>query len=307
MSEVRSIVIKKILITGASGLIGSRLTELLIAGGHSVRHLGRSKKSGQVSTFLWDPIAGIIDIQALEQIDTIIHLAGASVAEKRWTASRKKEILNSRIKSTELLYQALKNNRHNTKTFVSASAIGYYGFGQDDKIFVEQDKPGNDFLAQVTRQWETEVDKISTLGLRVAKIRIGIVLSEKGGALKEMARPIKFGVGSPLGTGKQFLSWIHIDDLCEMFVKAIEDENMNGAYNATTAWCTNEEMTKAIAKILQKPLWLPSVPSFFLKIVLGEMADIVLKGSKVSAKKIKQAGYRYKFAILNDALNNLLT
>lgn len=307
MSEVRSIVIKKILITGASGLIGSRLTELLIAGGHSVRHLGRSKKSGQVSTFLWDPIAGIIDIQALEQIDTIIHLAGASVAEKRWTASRKKEILNSRIKSTELLYQALKNNRHNTKTFVSASAIGYYGFGQDDKIFVEQDKPGNDFLAQVTRQWETEVDKISTLGLRVAKIRIGIVLSEKGGALKEMARPIKFGVGSPLGTGKQFLSWIHIDDLCEMFVKAIEDENMNGAYNATTAWCTNEEMTKAIAKILQKPLWLPSVPSFFLKIVLGEMADIVLKGSKVSAEKIKQAGYRYKFAILNDALNNLLT
>lgn len=307
MSETRSTVTKKVLITGASGLIGSRLTEILIAKGHSVTHLGRSKKSGQVSTFLWNPTGGIIDIHALEQVDTIIHLAGASVAEKRWTASRKKEILDSRVKSTELLYQTLKNNHHNIKTFVSASAIGYYGFGEDDKIFIEEDKPGNDFLAQITHQWESEVDKIGNLGLRIAKLRIGIVLSEEGGALKEIAKPIKFGVGSPLGTGKQFLSWIHIDDLCEMFVKAIDDENMNGAYNAATGWCTNEEITKAIAKILQKPLWLPSVPSVFLKIILGEMADIVLKGSKVSAEKIKQAGFRYKFPDLNETLNDLLS
>jgi len=305
-SEVKSIEAKKILITGASGLIGSQLTDLLIARGHSVTYLGRSKKSGQVSTFLWNPIAGTINLQVLEQIDTIVHLAGASVAERRWTDSRKKEILESRIKSTELLYQTLKNNPHTVKTFVSASAIGYYGFGGDDTVFIEEDKPGNDFLAQVTRQWENEVDKISALGLRATKLRIGIVLSEKGGALKEMAKSIKFGFGSSLGTGKQFLSWIHIDDLCEIFVRAIEDDKMRGTYNATTGWCTNEEMTKAIASILKKPLWLPSIPSFVLKIILGEMANIVLNGSKVSSEKIKQAGYRYEFASLNDALSNLL-
>src|SRR6185369_8414397 len=174
---------------------------------------------------------------------------------------------------------------HPIKTFVSASAIGYYGF-EDDKVFIEEDKPGADFLAQVTWQWENEINKIIELGLRVVKIRIGIVLSKEGGALNEMAKPIKLGVGSPLGTGKQFLSWIHIDDLCQMFMKAIEDEKMNGAYNATTNWCTNEEMTRAIAIILKKPLWLPAVPSFVLKTILGEMANIVLNGSKVSSEKI---------------------
>jgi uncharacterized protein (TIGR01777 family) len=306
ISEVKPRRVKKILITGASGLIGSSLTKSLIARGHSVAHLGRSKKSDHVSTFLWDPMKGVIDVNALEQIDTIVHLAGAGVAEKRWTHSRKKEILESRTKSTDLLYQTLKNNRHNIQAFISASAIGFYGFGGNDKIFTEDDKPGSDFLAQVTDQWENEVTKIIDLGLRVVKVRIGIVLSEKGGALKEMVKPIKLGLGSPLGTGKQFMSWIHIEDLCDMFVKAVEDETMNGSYNATTTWCTNEEMTKALANILKRPLWLPPVPSFFLKVILGEMADIVLKGSKVSSEKIRQAGYRYKFPDLNEALKNLL-
>jgi hypothetical protein len=307
MSEVISTRAKKILITGASGLIGSLLTQRLKTRGHAVSHLSRTKKSGRVPSFAWDPAKGVIDIQVLDQIDTIVHLAGSGIADKRWTAARKTEILDSRIKSTELLFQSLKNNRHDVQTFVSASAIGYYGFGGDNKIFSEEDKPGNDFLAQVTQQWESEVDKINTLGLRVVKLRIGIVLSEKGGALKAMTRPIKLGFGSPLGTGKQFLSWIHIDDLCEIFVKAIEEENLRGAYNATTQWCTNEEMTKAIADILRKPLWFPSVPSVILKIILGEMADLVLQGSKVSSEKIKRAGYHYKFVDLKDALNNLLT
>ena len=301
-----SIESKNILITGATGLIGSQLTELLTEGGHSVTYLGRSKKLGRVSTFLWDPARGTIDTQALEQPDAIVHLAGAGVAEKRWTPSRKKEILESRIKSTQLLYKALKANPHRIKTVVAASAIGYYGFGGDDKIFTEEDKPASDFLAQVTHQWENEVDKISDLGLRVVKLRIGIVLSKNGGALKEMTKPIKLGFGSPLGTGKQFLSWIHVDDLCQMFMKAIEDEKLNGAYNATTNWCTNEEMTRAIAIILKKPLWLPAVPSFVLKTILGEMANIVLNGSKVSSEKIKGAGYQHEFEDLNEALKNLL-
>jgi hypothetical protein len=298
---------EKVLITGATGLVGSRLTELLVARGHSVSHLGRSRKAGSTPTFLWDPPNGTMDVKAFDKVDTIVHLAGANIAERRWTAARKEKILKSRIESTSLLFKTLKNNAHSVQTLVSASAIGYYGFAENEKFFTEDDRAGSDFLAQVTRQWESEVDQINDLGVRVVKLRIGIVLSEKGGALKEMTKPIKWGLGSPLGTGKQFLSWVHIDDLCEMLLLAIENEKMNGSYNATTTWCTNAEMTNAIANVLHKPLWLPSVPSFVLQLMLGEMADIVLKGSKVSSEKIKQTGYRYKFPNLVDALNNLLT
>ncbi len=297
---------KKILITGASGLIGERLTELLLAQGHSVSHLGRTKKEGKVPSFVWDIQTGNLDVSAFRDIDTIIHLAGAGIADKRWTAARKKEILESRTKSTLLLLQTLKNNSHAVSTFISASAIGYYGFSNDEKVFTEEDTNGCDFLAEVTKQWENEADKISSLGVRVATIRIGIVLSEKGGALKEMVEPIKFGIGSPLGTGNQFLSWIHIDDLCRIFMKAVEDENVIGTYNGVSDWCTNETMTRTIASALNKPLWLPNVPSFVLKLILGEMADMVLKGSKISSEKIKQAGFQFKFLRLEDSVKNLM-
>ncbi len=293
---------KKVLITGASGLIGTRLTELLVAKGHSVAHLGRTKKQGKVPSFIWDIENRKIDHNALSNCDALIHLAGAGIADKRWTASRKKEILESRTKSTQFLFETLKNSSHAVRSFVAASAIGYYGFGDEDKVFHENDLPGKDFLAEVTTQWEKEVDKISSLGLRLAKIRIGIVLSEKGGALKEMARPIKLGFGAPLGTGNQFLSWVHLDDLCEIFAKAVEDEKISGPYNAAAAWCTNKAMTKALATVLQKPLWLPHVPAFVLKGLLGEMADMVLKGSKVSSQKIKQAGFQFTFTRLEEAI-----
>jgi uncharacterized protein (TIGR01777 family) len=296
---------KKILITGASGLIGARLTDMLGARGHSVAHLVRAKKGSGLPSYEWDPVIGKIDIGFLNQIDTIVHLSGAGVADGRWTSARKKEILDSRVNSTTLLFNTLKNNPHTVQTFVSASAIGYYGFGDDTKIFKESDNEGKDFLANVTRQWENEVDQINTLGLRVIKLRIGVVLSEKGGALKKMAAPFKFGLGAALGTGHQFVSWIHIDDLCAMFIKAIEDERMSGAYNATTAWCTNEEMTAAIAKALHKVRWLPPVPSVILKLVLGEMADIVLGGSKISSEKIRQTGFHYQFPDLESVLLNL--
>ena len=297
---------KKILITGASGMIGTQLTDLLLAKNNSVAHLGRNKK-GIVPSFVWDASNGVIDKDSLRQTDTIVHLAGANVAGKRWTKGRKNEILESRVKSAELLFKTLENNPHTIQTFISASAIGYYGFGDENKIFTEEDKPGNDFLAQVTKHWEEAADQFATLGIRTVKIRIGIVLSKKGGALHEMTKPIKFGVGSPLGTGKQFLSWIHVDDLCGIFMNAIEDEKMNGAYNATVDWCTNEEMTKAIARSLHRPLWLPSVPSFILKIILGEMADIVLNGSKVSSEKIKNRGFQFKFSKIENALDDLLS
>jgi uncharacterized protein len=296
----------KILITGASGLVGSRLTELLLQKGHHVSHLGRSKRAGSAPSFVWDVENKSIDPQALEGVDTIINLAGAGVADKRWTAQRKKEILESRTHSTQLLFDTLKKQNHSVKTFVSASAIGYYGFGLHDEIFTEESNGGNDFLASVTKQWEEETNTITSLGLRVVKLRIGIVLSDKGGALVEMAKPIRLGAGSPLGTGKQYLSWIHLDDLCGMFIKAVENEKMEGTYNAVTNWATNADFTKAIAHILKKPLWLPPVPSFVMKIILGEMANLVVNGSKVSSEKIRKVGFQFKYEELEGALRNLL-
>ena len=297
---------KKILITGASGLVGSRLTEMLLQKGHQVSHLGRTKKSGPVKSYVWNVDKGEFDAEALVGVDAIIHLAGAGVADKRWNEQRKKEILESRTKSSALLYETLKKENHAVKAVVSASAIGYYGFCLDERIFTEESKPGSDYLAQVTRQWEEAVDKISSLGIRVAKVRIGIVLSAKGGALTEMAKPVRFGVGASLGTGKQYLSWIHIDDLCAMFMKAVEDDQMHGAYNAVCDWVTNESITKSIAKVLNRPLLLPPIPGFMMKLIVGEMAVIVVNGSKVSSEKIRKTGFTFQYPDLNEALSELL-
>ncbi len=295
-----------ILITGASGLIGTHLTEMLLQKGHQVSHLGRSKKSGSIKSFTWNVNRHQMDEDALHGIDTIIHLAGAGVADRRWTEKRKQEILNSRTRSTQLLFNVLKKENHQVTTFVSASAIGYYGFISNDEL-TENSPAGTDYLANVTKQWEEEVDKIESLNIRIVKIRIGIVLSEKGGALKEMMVPIKFFVGAPLGSGNQYLSWIHIDDLCAMFCKAAEDKNMQGAYNGVgTHPVTNRALTRAIAKALSRPIFLPPIPNFILKLVIGEMADIVLGGSKVSSSKIQRAGFSFQFDNLDKALRDLL-
>ena len=299
--------VKHILITGASGLIGTRLTEMLLAKGYSVAHLGRSKKEDGVKSFIWNVDKQIIQPGALKGITAVIHLAGAGVAEKRWTEERKQEILESRTKSTALLLDELKKGHHTVTSFISASAIGFYGFEHDDKVFHEDDAPGTDFLAQVTRQWEDEVSKISNLGIRVVKIRVGVVLSEKGGALKEMSTPIRLYAGSPLGTGKQMMSWIHLDDLCAIFIKMLEEEQHIGTFNAVTPHpVSNAELTKAIAEVLHKPLLFPKVPAFALKFVLGEMANLVLNGSTVSADKIVKTGFKFQYEDLKHALNNLL-
>lgn len=297
---------KKILITGPSGLIGTRLTELLLQKGYQVWHLSRTKKKG-IPSFTWDVEKGIMDTKALEGVDAIVHLAGAGVADKRWTESRKKEILESRTKSSVLLYKTLAGANHSVKSVISASAIGYYGFGFGEEVFKEDSRSGNDYLAQVTKQWEESVDTISSLNLRVVKLRIGIVLSNKGGALVEMARPIRWGIGAALGNGKQYLSWIHLDDVCAMFIKAVEDETMQGAYNAVSGdWVTNKALTQRIAKVLKKPLLLPNVPAFVMKILIGEMAVIVINGSKISADKIKETGFAFRYSNLEKALESLI-
>ena len=299
--------VKHVLITGASGLIGTRLTEMLLARGYSVAHLGRSKKDDGVKSFVWNVDKQVIQPGALKGITAVIHLAGAGVADKRWTEERKQEILDSRTKSTALLLDELKKGHHTVTSFISASAIGYYGFEHDDKVFHEDDAPGTDFLAQVTRQWEDEVNKINNLGIRVVKIRVGIVLSEKGGALKEMSTPIRMYAGSPLGTGEQMMSWIHLDDLCSIFIKMLEEEQHTGAFNAVSPYpVSNAELTKEIAEVLRKPLLFPKVPAFVLKLVLGEMANLVLNGSNVSADKILKTGFKFQYDDLKLALNNLL-
>lgn len=298
---------KKVLITGASGLIGNRLTNLFLERGYEVVHLSRNAKTGKVRAYAWDISSGTLDEQAFNGVDAVIHLAGAGVADKRWTSARKREILDSRVKSTRLLANFLVTQRHRVKTFISASAIGYYGFGLTNEVFTEESKPGTDFLARVVTEWERGVQVVQTLDIRTVLLRIGIVLSNKGGALKEMARPIRFGFGAPLGTGKQYLSWIHIDDLCNMFVFAMENEGLAGIYNATgTQPVTNAEFTQAVAGELKKPMWLPAVPPFVLKLLLGEMADMIINGSVVSSQKIQRAGFQFQYTELGVALKHLL-
>lgn len=294
----------RILITGASGMVGTRLTQLLQQRGHTVMHLGRTKRSGDIKSFVWDARAGILAVEALQHTDAVIHLAGAGVADKRWTRKRKQEILESRTQSTALLVKHLNAGNHPVRTLVSASAIGYYGLVQHNTPFTEDSEPGTDFLAEVVTAWEQEADQLQNA--RLVKVRIGVVLGKDAGALPEIARPVRFGVGAPLGTGDQCISWIHLDDLCDIFIRSVEDETLQGAYNATAGVVTNRELTKAIAQTLGKPLWLPAVPGFILRLFLGEMATIVLEGSNVTSDKIRQAGFSFTFDTLDKALGNLL-
>lgn len=297
----------KILITGASGLIGTRLTEMLLESGHEVAHLVRSKREGGIPTFLWDIQRGYVDPKAFEGVDAVIHLAGAGIADKRWSKQRKKEILESRTHSTRVLVNAIQQSAPAVKTFVSASAIGYYGFEDDEKIFKENDLPGRDFLANVVRQWEQEVDALANTSIRTVKVRVGIVFSNKGGALKEIVKPVKFYAGAPLGSGKQKISWIHIDDMCGVFQRAVEDASFQGAINGVGPNpITNEDLTRKIARVIGRPVLLPNVPGFVLRLVLGEMADLVLKGNSVSNSKLESLGFKYKFNTVDEALYDLL-
>jgi uncharacterized protein (TIGR01777 family) len=296
---------KKILITGATGLVGTRLTKMLQARGHQVSHLSRSQRKGQVKSFVWNVEKQQLDEKALE-CDAIVHLAGANVSDKRWTSKRKQEILQSRTDSTRLLCERLKSKKGSVTSFISASAIGYYGF-ENDEVNSETSPPGKDFLADVVVQWEKEIDRIASLDIRVVKIRIGIVLSPEGGAMKEIMKPVKLFVGAPLGSGDQYMSWIHLDDLCNIFVKAVEDSSLSGPFNAVAPEpVTNRQLTHEIAKVLHRPLILPAVPAFVLKLILGEMSNIVVKGSRVSPKKILQSGFQFKFTQINEAVCDLL-
>lgn len=297
-----------ILITGGTGLVGRFLCKKLKDKGYSVAILGRTcQKNGETPTYSWDIDKNEIEKEAIEKADYIIHLTGANISESKWTAKRKKLIIDSRVKSAQLIFEKLKENTNQVKAFISASAIGYYGTISTDKIFSETDPPSNDFLGETCRQWEQSVDRFEELRIRAVKIRTGVVLAKHGGALAKMITPIKLGIGSAIGNGRQYLPWIHIEDLCDIYIKAIEDTQMNGAYNAVAPdHKTNRDFTETLAHVLRKPFWVPNIPAIVMKIIFGKMSAMLLKGSRVSSEKIINVGYKFKFPNLEGALVNLI-
>ena len=305
-----------ILLTGGTGLVGRALSSALLEKKHNVIILTRSTKQMAISPqpkngiqwVQWNVEAQTIDKDAVAKADYIIHLAGAGVADKRWTKKRKQEIVDSRVKSGALLVTALSEIENNVKAVITASAIGWYG--ADPVIpnpipFLEDAPADTAFLGDTCRQWEQSIEPVTQLKKRVVKLRIGIVLSKDGGALKEFIKPLQFGVAAILGNGKQMISWIHIDDLVNMFMAAIEDENMNGVYNAVAPKpVNNKELTLELARS-RKKFFIPFyVPSLILKLMLGEMSIEILKSATVSSIKIQQAGFNFKFPDIKSALKN---
>jgi uncharacterized protein (TIGR01777 family) len=295
-----------ILITGGHGLIAQKLVKKLDKD-YVVRLLTRNKK--QENEFEWNVEKGIIDEKSLIGVNHIIHLAGASVAEKRWTKKRKQEIISSRVNSAKLILNSLKKNNLKINSFISASAVGFYGTETTEKIYTEKDNKGSDFLSNVVFLWEHAADQFlkQNIAKRVVKLRTGVVLSDKGGALAKMKKPINYYVGAILGSGKQYMPWIHIDDICSIYEFAVTSAKVRGVYNAAAPTSSsNEELTKEIAKILKKPLLLPNIPSFVIELIFGEAATILLKGSRVSSNKIIHEGFHFKHPNLRPALKNLL-
>ena len=297
-----------VLITGGTGLIGRQLANQLRAKGYRVTLLSRTPKAhAEFTTYGWNHDTGFIDVQAITEADYIFHLAGANLGEKRWTPKRQQEIVDSRVKSGELLYHALKTEKHHVKAFISASAIGYYGAQTTETSFTETDAPATDFLGETCQKWEQVGTQIATLGIRTVLLRTGVVLAPNEGALARLRIPVALGFGSALGSGNQYVPWIHHDDICGMYIEALEDATMHGAYNAVApTHTTNYELTKTLANVLHKPFWFPRVPAFALRLLLGDMAAMLLEGSRVSCQKISDAGYHFQFPALEEALNTLL-
>lgn len=300
-----------VLITGGTGLIGTALTKALIEKNYQViiltRNSNRKSSDENISYASWNIHNQTIDEEAVQKADYIIHLAGANVAEKRWTKKRKKEIVDSRVLNGQLLVKTLKEIPNKIKAVVSASAIGYYGSDKNiPKPFVETDSPANDFLGTTVQQWEAAIQPVTELEKRLVIFRTGIVLSNEGGAYKEFKKPLQFGVATVLGNGKQVISWIHINDLIRIYIETIENENWKGVYNAVAPNpITNQQLIKTIAKERGKFFITVKVPTFILKIILGEMSIEVLKSATVSSEKIEKEGFQFLFPSIDEAIKYL--
>ncbi|AWM14358.1 TIGR01777 family protein [Flavobacterium sediminis] len=299
----------KVLITGATGLIGSELVKLLLQRGVKVNYLTSSKskliKEENYQGFYWNPDKGEIDLDAFEEVECLINLAGATVS-KKWTPAYKQEIIESRVLSTRLLYQSLLKDSFDIKQIISASAIGVYPSSETTIYTEESNQIDNSFLGCVVAKWEDEVKNFAKLGIRVSFVRIGLVLAPDGGALTEMLKPIKLGLGATFGSGKQYQSWIHIKDLARIF-SFIMDNELEGIYNGVSPYpVTNEVLVKSIAQTLDKPLFLPGIPKMAMKLLLGEMHELLYSSQHVSARKILDEGFQFKYSNLDKALQDIL-
>jgi uncharacterized protein len=300
----------KVLITGGTGLIGTRLTEMLLAKGYRVHHLGREKREWpdeRIKSFVWSIEKGKVDKAAFDGVETVIHLAGAGVADKRWTPARKKEIMDSRVLSGNILYKFLKTNEHHVKTFISAGAVGYYGDCADE-IIIEEHKPGRDFLATVCKKWEMAAIKIGELGIRELRCRIGIVLARNGGALPELTKTLSLGFATYFSKQPLYYPWVHLDDVCGVMIYGLENTKLHGPYNTTapTALPMKTLMQEIVAIKKTGAVLIPA-PAFAIKIGLGEMSEAVLNSQRCSAGKLLSAGYKFVFADEKQALKNVLS
>lgn len=300
----------KILITGATGLIGRAVVSECRKKNIQVNYLTTNRDkiedSDEVKGFYWNPNAGVIDTNCFSNVTAIIHLAGASIA-KRWTSAYKQQIVESRVVSTNLLFTSLKKlTNHTVEHVIAASAIGVYPNSYTQYYDEQCEEIDDSFLGEVVEKWENAVDVFEQLGIKTSKIRTGLVLTSKGGALEPLVATIKNYIGAPLATGKQWQSWIHIEDMVNIYMHVLENA-CYGVYNAVAPNpVTNEKMTKLIAEILQKPLLPVNVPKFMLKLILGEMSYLLLSSQRVDSKKIEASGYTFVYPQLQRALENLL-
>lgn len=299
----------KIIVSGSSGFVGAALIDSLRPDGHSIARLVRSGSASTADAsskmVRWEPPTGSIDLAGMEGADAVVHLAGASVAGGRWTAARKEVLRRSRVDATRHLVAGLAQLRQKPRVFVSASAIGYYG-NRGDEVLTETSAPGNDFLAQLCRDWEAEAAKAEQKGIRTVMLRFGIILGSHGGALQQMLRPFRLGVGGRLGSGRQWMSWITLADVVAVILYAIEKDLLRGPVNTVAPNATtNAEFTSVLAAVLHRPALIPA-PRFALKVALGEMADGLLASQRVTPAKLAAQNYAFRHPQLKEALASIL-
>lgn len=295
---------QRAVIAGGTGLIGSHLSTLLSGEGWQVVHLTRGeKKRGKYQLIRWDPESGYCDKDAFLEGDAIIHLAGSNIGKGRWSEARKRDIIRSRTVTGEFLHRLTVGSGITPSVFITASGVNYYGSEISERIFTESDPPAGDFLGETCRLWEAAADPFSEAGVRVVKLRTAVVLASSGSALNKMTAPARAGLVVRLGPGNQYFPWIHIEDICNVYYKALTDSTMSGPYNASAPHhVTHDMLMREVARQKGLPVFLPHVPAWLLRVVLGEMSVLLTTGSRISAERLSGTGFQFRYPDISSAL-----